>query len=382
MNPVRAQVAGVRRYLCTVSAREGTMHLEIDRSDIRTTRMTASDMPGNAAPGTVVLKLESFALTSNNISYALSGDFLDYWGFYPADEGWGRLPAMGFGVVTSSAVDGIAEGTRWFGFYPVADHHVVQAIVKSGGMFDNAPHREKHAPAYRQFDPANPAFDDEDEAHYLLLRGLFITSHLCEDFLRDNDMFGAEQVIITSASSKTSLALAHEIRVNRSARTIGLTSAANADFVGATGLYDEVITYDEIGSIPKVPSVVVDMAGSAPVLRSVHEHLGDLLGHSCRVGATHWEANGSLSGIPGPEPQFFFAPAQLVKRGKEWGREELYARMESALAAFSADARRWLKVRRGSGAASVREAYDDLVNGRVDPSIGHVLSFWKQGSNQ
>ena len=355
------------------------MHLEIDRTDIRNSRLTESAAPETAAPGYVVLRLESFALTSNNISYALSGDFLDYWGFYPAEPGWGRLPAMGFGVVTSSGVAGVAEGSRWFGFYPVADHHVVQAIVKSGGMFDNAPHREKHAPAYRQFDPANPSFSDDDEAYYLLLRGLFITSHLCEDFLRDNDMFGARQVVITSASSKTSLALAHEVRANKSARTVGLTSASNADFVRGTGLYDETITYDEITAVPAVPSVVVDMAGNSAVLRAVHVHMGDDLKHSCRVGATHWEANGSLGGIPGPEPQFFFAPAQLVKRGKEWGREELYARMESALAAFSADSRRWLRLQRGSGAEAVSEAYDDLVNGRVDPSVGHVLSFWDQG---
>ena len=185
------------------------MHLEIDRTDITKTRLVDTVAPTSAAPGTVVLRLEKFALTSNNISYALSGDFLDYWGFFPAEAGWGRLPAMGFSVVTSSAVPGIEEGSRWFGFHHVADHHVVEAIVKSGGFFDNAAHREKHAPAYRQFDPADPSRSDEDESYYLLLRGLFVTSHLCEDFLRDNGMFGAAQVLITSASSKTSLALAH-----------------------------------------------------------------------------------------------------------------------------------------------------------------------------
>ena len=351
------------------------MHLEIDRTDIRNARMAATQAPAAAAPGTVVLRLESFALTSNNISYALSGDFLDYWGFFPTEDGWGRLPAMGFGVVTSSAVDGIAEGSRWFGFYPVADLHVVQATVKSGGMFDDAPHRASHAPAYRQFDPADPSFSDDDEAYYLLLRGLFITSHLCEDFLRDNAMFGAEQVIITSASSKTSLALAHEIRANKSARTVGLTSAANLDFVHATGLYDAVVTYDDIASLPVVPSVVVDMAGSATVLRAVHERFGDLLRYSCRVGATHWQDNGPIKGMPGPEPQFFFAPGQLVKRGKEWGREALYSRMENALTVFRTDSRRWLHLQRGNGADKVLAAYEELVNGHVDPSTGHVLSI-------
>ena len=375
MNRVRGQVAGPVRGVGTVTDEEGSVHLEIDRSDIRTTRVADTVAPSTAAPGTVVMRVESFALTSNNVSYALSGDFLDYWGFFPAEPGWGRLPAMGFGVVTSSAVDGIDEGSRWFGFYPVADHHVVQAVVRSGGMFDDAPHRAKHAPAYRQFDPADPARSDDDEAFYLLLRGLFVTSHLCEDFLRDNGMFGADRVIITSASSKTSLALAHEVRANASARTVGLTSAANLDFVRGTGLYDETVTYDDIESLAPVPSVVVDMAGNTRVLRAVHEHLDGMLKHSCRVGATHWQENGPVTGMPGPEPQFFFAPAQLVKRGKEWGREELYSRMESALAVFSADSRRWMRLQRGRGADAVVSVYGDLVNGTVDPSVGHILSI-------
>jgi hypothetical protein len=48
--------------------------------------------------------------------------------------------------------------------------------------------------------------------------------------------------------------------------------------------------------------------------------------------------------------------------------------MESALAVFSADARRWLTVSQGLGADAVLDVYDQLVNGTVDPAEGHVLS--------
>ncbi|MBJ7461973.1 MAG: DUF2855 family protein, partial [Ilumatobacteraceae bacterium] len=68
------------------------MFLEIDRSKIRNSRINIGGASTNPAPGQVVMHIERFALTSNNISYALGGDFLDYWGFYPAEEGWGRLP--------------------------------------------------------------------------------------------------------------------------------------------------------------------------------------------------------------------------------------------------------------------------------------------------
>jgi hypothetical protein len=93
------------------------------------------------------------------------------------------------------------------------------------------------------------------------------------------------------------------------------------------------------------------------------------------VGATHWEASGSLDGIPGPVPAFFFAPSQLVKRGKDWGRDVLYSRMDSALAVFTADARRWLRVSEGHGADALLACYADHVSGGVDPSVGHVFSL-------
>lgn len=352
------------------------VHLEIDRRDIRNRRMTDTTAPDEAAPGTVVLALETFALTANNVSYAHSGDFLDYWGFFPADEGWGRLPVMGFGKVTHSGVEGIDVGRRYFGFFPAADHHVVTAVPSRGGFVDASPHREPHAMAYRSFDNADPSLTPDDEDRYLLLRGLFVTSHLCEDFLADNDMFGAAQVLITSASSKTSLALAHETKKSGRARAVGLTSATNADFVAATGLYDEVVTYDSIESLDdNVPSVVVDMAGNAAVLGRIHAHFGDSLVYSCRVGATHWDATTPSGTLPGPKPQFFFAPSQLAKRGKEWGRAELETRMASALALFLADSTRWMSIEHGNGADAVLAVWDALVSGSVDPAVGHILTL-------
>lgn len=353
----------------------GAVHLEIERADIRNRRIAATTAPG-ADPGTVVMRLEKFALTANNVSYAYSGEMLDYWGFFPTAAGWGRLPVMGFGVVVDSGVEGVAVGGRYFGFYPAADHHVVEASPTRAGFVDAGAHRAGHAMAYRSFDAADPSATAEDESYYLLLRGLFVTSHLCEDFLADNQMFGAGQVLVTSASSKTSLALAHEIGRRKVARSVGLTSAANLEFTRATGLYDEVLTYDEIeGLDTATPAVVVDMAGNADILGRIHRLFGDALRHSCRVGATHWEETGSLSGLPGPKPEFFFAPSQLAKRGKEWGRAELESRMGSALGIFLEDARRWLRLEESHGAEALLGVWDQLVSGAVDPAAGHVLSL-------
>ena len=255
------------------------MHFEIDRTNITKHRFVETSVP-SLQDGEVAMALQEFALTSNNVSYALSGDFLDYWGFFPTEDGWGRLPVMGFGVVTASANADIAVGTRYFGFYPAADHHVVLASATSGGFVDIGAHREKHAMAYRTFDRAADDAAPGDHA-YLLLRGLFMTSFLAEDFLFDNGMFGAGQIVISSASSKTAIALAHSIRARGNTHCIGLTSSGNVDFVNAVNLYDEVATYDSISSLADwAPTVYVDMAGNLSVTSQVHEHFGDALKYS------------------------------------------------------------------------------------------------------
>jgi len=326
-------------------------------------------------PGEVRLTLERFALTSNNISYALGGDFLDYWGFFPAEVGWGRLPAMGYGIVSESANPDIAVGGRYFGFFPVGNEHIVQAQTSSGGFIDVGTHREKHAMAYRAFDKVSDVEGENDNA-MLIFRGLFMTSFLAEDFLREQNFFEATQVVITSASSKTSIALAHCLRTNSTMRVIGLTSDANVDFVNSTGEYHDVVTYSEISSLdPSIQTVIVDMAGNPEIVASVHTHFGESLKYSCSIGATHWDQTSHRVDTPGPKPQFFFAPSQLSKRGKEWGREDLNNRLETALNTFIEGSKEWLRIEHSRGADAVSETYSQLVAGKMPPEIGNILSF-------
>lgn len=348
------------------------MHLEVDRQDIRRTRLVTTSTPSDLRPGHVVMRLERAALTSNNVSYALSGDMLDYWGFFPTEEGWGRLPVMGFGVVTASDCADVPVGGRYFGFFPLGDHHVVQAQGSRSGFVDVAPWREKHAMAYRSFDRAEASALDDS---ILIFRGLFLTSFLIEDFIRERQHFGAEQIVITSASSKTSIALAHCVKRNSDLHVIGLTSVANAPFAESVGEYDEILTYADLDSIRRSQTIVVDMAGDPGIIRRIHAALSDLVAHSASVGATHWNAERSTAPIPAPRPEFFFAPSQLAKRGKELGREEIDRRISRALELFISSSDRWMSIRHTRGAEGVVGVYDDLVAGIVDPRIGHIVAF-------
>jgi hypothetical protein len=327
------------------------------------------------APGEVRLTLERFALTSNNISYALSGDLLDYWGFFPAEAGWGRLPAMGYGIVCESANPDIAVGGRYFGFFPVGNEHIVQAQLSRSGFIDAGKHRENHAMAYRAFDRVSDVEGENDNA-MLVFRGLFMTSFLAEDFLREQNFFDATQVLVTSASSKTSIALANCLRANSTMRVIGLTSDANVDFVTSVGEYHDVVTYSEISTLNAlVSTVVVDMAGNPEIIAALHTHFGESLKYSCSIGATHWDQTSHRVDISGPKPQFFFAPSQLSKRGKEWGREDLNNRLETALNTFIEGSKEWLRIEHLRGADAVSETYSQLVAGKMPPEIGNILSF-------
>ena len=70
------------------------------------------------ADGQVRVRVDRFALTANNITYAAFGEAMNYWGFYPAEGGWGRIPVWGFGSVAQSSHPGVAVGERLYGYWP------------------------------------------------------------------------------------------------------------------------------------------------------------------------------------------------------------------------------------------------------------------------
>ncbi|MGA1261657.1 MAG: DUF2855 family protein [Ilumatobacteraceae bacterium] len=348
------------------------MHFEVERREIRHSRWAPTVAPVELAAGDVLLTLERAALTSNNVSYALSGDMLDYWGFFPTEPAWGRLPVMGFGVVTKSAHPEVAVGGRYFGFFPLADHHVVAARSTAGGFSDAALWREKHAAAYRNFDLAQPTPHDDA---LLIFRGLFITSFLLEDFLREHHHFGAEQVVVLSASSKTAIALAHCLRRSSKMNVVGLTSTRNISFTDSLAEYHQVLSYDQIAALDARPAIVVDMSGNMQMLAQVYAALGANIKHCASVGATHWDAPRHGVTLPDPRPQFFFAPSQLSKRGKELGREVLNRRITEALDVFVASTDAWLQIQRSVGSAAIGELYGALVRGDTQPNEGNIISF-------
>lgn len=352
----------------------------VDRRDLRRCSVEhGTDAESiELASGQVLLRLTAFAFTANNITYAVFGDAMRYWQFFPSHDEWGRVPVWGFAEIERSRHDGLRAGERVYGYFPMSTHLVVDADRVTPGTFvDAAPHRGSLPPVYNQYARVGEASSDaRREALDLVFRPLFTTAFLLDDFLRERRFFDATTVMLASASSKTALALAFLLSQSRDVRVVGLTSPAHRGFVERAGCYDEVVPYGEIDAMPTdAPAVVVDMAGSGRVLQAVHGHFQDRLKYSCLVGATHWEAPRSAEALAGPTPEFFFAPDRVRERMRDWGADGFQARVGAGREPFLDAARSWIEIVRRSGAVAVEEVYRAMLEGRATPDQGYILSL-------
>ena len=355
------------------------MDLLIKREDLHEVRIEDSEPPA-LEDAQALLRVETFGLTANNITYAVMGEAMSYWKFFPAPDGWGRMPVWGFAEVADANGTGLEDGTRIYGYLPSSSHLVVQPErVDERGFRDGAPHRAELPSAYQGYRnvTADPAYDAEREDEQMVFWPLFYTSWLIDDFLADEGFFGAETILLGSASSKTALIAAYMLAQREGLRIVGLTSPGNLEFVEGLGIYDSPVTYDEVGGLDREQAVYVDMSGDGEVRWQVHERFGDDLAHSCVVGMSHREQLGAgrHGSLPGPNPEFFFAPTRITKRTEDWGAAGLDERVTDAWRPFVEWAHEWLEIRRGDGPEGLKAAYLEVLDGGVPPKAAHVVSL-------
>ena len=359
-----------------------TTTLLVRQVHLETTRIaTTNDVP--LADGQIRTRVDAFALTSNNMSYATFGDVMNYWRAYPSGEaGWGIVPAWGFATVVQSRHPGVAVGERLYGYWPMSNQAVLSpGDLSPAGFRDVAQHRAELHLFYNQYlrcdaDPFHAAGSEDALA---LLRTLFVSSWLIDDFMAENDFFGATTLLLSSASSKTAYGTAFQLSQRPGVEVIGLTSPGNRAFCESLGCYSRVLTYDELEQVPAdTRCVYVDFASNADLRRRIHTRFGDLK-YSCPVGGTHVRQLSKPQDLPGPRPVQFFAPAQMKKRQDDWGPAELDKKLVQAWRAFSAracDAQRpWLRVEHHNGPQEVQQAYALVHAGRSDPRLGYILSL-------
>ncbi|NND81760.1 MAG: DUF2855 family protein [Gammaproteobacteria bacterium] len=354
----------------------------VDRTNYRDTKVVELSL-GEPADGEILVAIEKFGLTANNVSYAISGDAIGYWGYYPTgEEGWGKVPVWSIGrVVASNCVD-VAVGERLWGFFPMASHVVLQpGKIAAEHFVDMAAHRQELPALYNGYrrTVAEPEMLTQMENERCLLFPLFITSFVLYDFLVDNEFFGAGQVLIGSASSKTGFGLAKMLHNDPevSVKVVGLTSERNVAFLEKLGCCDQIVVYgnehEEIDA--HLPAAYVDMSGDVALTTTLHEHLGDNMKNSAMVGASHWQDRGPIGQLPGAKPTFFFAPGQIAKRDEEWGRGMAMAKAMQASVMVAQAIKDDVQVEWVKGAEALIQTWQQLLDNQVPPTRGLMVSL-------
>ena len=100
------------------------MDFLVARDDLHRIRFEDAGVP-EPAEGQALLAVDAFGLSANNITYATFGEAMSYWSFFPAEEGWGRVPVWGFAEVGESRHEGLPAGTRVYGYLPPSSHVVL-----------------------------------------------------------------------------------------------------------------------------------------------------------------------------------------------------------------------------------------------------------------
>jgi NADPH:quinone reductase-like Zn-dependent oxidoreductase len=350
--------------------------LAVARDDLSDTTLIEQDVPAVGA-GEALLRVDRVGMTANNVTYALMGDAMHYWDFFPAEPGFGRVPLWGFADVVESGTDGVEAGTRVYGYLPPSSHLLVQpARVDERGFRDGRDYRQALPSPYNVYalTTADPAYEAHRENLQVLYRPLFYTSFMLADQLEDNRYFGADVLVLSSASSKTAYGAAFLLK-GQGPEVVGLTSSGNVEFTESLGCYDRVIAYDKISDLDATrPTAYVDVLGSTDVRMQLREHLGTRLVHDAVVGITSQESFGA-AGLTDPQPAFFFAPDQIHKRTGDWGREELDRRFGDAWQRFAPVVEGWVDVVEHHGPEALRDVWLEVLSGKSAPRAGNIVTF-------
>jgi len=352
-------------------------------------RIVDSDLANKALEeGQVLVKVDKFALTANNITYAVVAEQIGYWQFFPphADSenvnedlsAWGVLPVWGFADVVKSNNDDVPVGERLFGYFPPATHLVMHPTkIGPTSWIDGSEHRAALPVGYNIYRKveSEPGYKKAHEDNRMLLYPLHITSFALYDYFQSNNWFGATQLVMISASSKTSTGLAYGVKNDENAPSqVALTSERNMAMVKSLDVYDSILSYEQIEQIDATkPTLIVDMSGNGHVLNDLHKHLGDNMKFCSNVGVTHWKEMKTGPDFIKARSEFFFAPSQLQKCIKEWGMEGFEQRSGEYLAHSFAKSREWLKMTDVEGLQGMAEIYPDVCEGKIAPEAGLTI---------
>ena len=353
--------------------------------DLQHTKLVKKSYSNELSSNQVLLEIEQFSFTSNNITYGVVGEQMKYWKFFPTQSGYGIIPAWGLAHVVVSNHPDVPVGQRFYGYYPMSSHLLVTPNnVSSKGFVDNTEHRQALPPIYNFYTNTaqDPSFTPETEQLISIFRPLFVTSFLIDDCLAKQNFYGASQILITSASSKTAQALACLLARRKKENgldlnLLALTSKRNTEFVRQLGWYDQTISYDSIAQLnANEEFVVIDFTGNHNTQFQLQTLLSKNLVYNCLVGLVDWQNLKGENPLP-RKGEFFFAPAHAEKRQKEWGLSEFQQKIGIAWQQFTEAIQPTISIKEHTGVQALEQLYSNMLKGKINPKYGNIVRLNK-----
>ncbi|MFC4702004.1 DUF2855 family protein [Glaciecola siphonariae] len=355
--------------------------IQVKKDDLASAKIHMATMDiENLAPDEIVLSTDSFGFSANNITYAALGETMGYWGFFPADEGYGIVPVWGFATVSHSNHSEIAVGEKVFGYLPMASHLLVRAHkVSQYGFSDGHPERKSISSVYDSYVycKQDPGYNAKREPWQLNFRPLFMTSFVLDEFV--GQQLDHESLLLSSASSKTAFGTAFLLQANKAIRkhayeVIGLTSASNKALVESLGCYDKVYTYDELNKLPNKSSWLLDFAANGSVISNIQSSLGDDLKKVTLIGATDWQAQVKPN-KKALKAEIFFAPSVVKSLHQDWGQGVFLEKYAQAWKHVASALENTMHEQVMTGEQAIIDLYLQTLQGKADTKALNVLSF-------
>jgi len=309
-------------------------------------------------------------------------------------------------------LEDVKVGTRYLAQLPIGD-----SVSFKGAKVDPDKHnaliieRSGVLAAYNVFQKWDYSDGNINEDLALACFPGIITGYGLNFNLRHNDYYGADAVVLTAASSKVSLALAIYLRHNSeeypstNKKIIGYTSESNKEFCQKTGLYDEVLGYEDtlkpLTGATKSSFVVIDTSGKGSVYEQNSKEdnvkIVKLLSVGNASGTPDKQSTGSsfsivstfklILGILGaprfllswlnPTLEIYFIALDLDELNALWGKDKAKATQDEYTKIFCGvvDKNKWISVRTCDTEESIQQGFSDICQGNVPPSETLVLEM-------
>lgn len=353
--------------------------LEIQKDALINVRQVETTIHLDDNPNAVLLEVEQFGFSANNITYALLGERFGYWGFFPGSEGYGITPVWGFATVVASNTPALNVGEKVYGYLPMATHLLIHADkITPMGFSDAHPQRRSISPVYDQYlrCSQDPSYSAAMETWILTFRPLFTTSYVLAYALAEQSVAQGCKVFMTSASSKTAFGTAQILKALMPSLTIvGLTSTKQVPFVEQTACFDEVVEYDQMSDqLIDDQDWLLDFAGDQSRLVQWRKGQENADAHTLLIGATDVKAQ--ISRTKNAVGHVFFAPDEVRRFNKAWGPEVFQQRYAKHWSSFVAHFTGILTEQQHIGSQAMVKQYQQFLGGGIDPRVMHVMR-WK-----